>query len=98
MAIVSDKNPETLLRRIADGKPVEPENYLDMVMTEWLPRQHQNEKYASALNALAQRFEQRHGERWLRDALAAPPSQRGTDGLAALAQAVQANLADETDR
>ena len=77
---------------------MEPENYLDMIMTEWLPRQQVSEKYASALRELAQRFEQRHGDPWLSEALAAKPSQRRTEGLAALSEAVQANLTDDTDR
>jgi CHAT domain-containing protein/predicted negative regulator of RcsB-dependent stress response len=87
-----------LLRRIAEGKPVEPEQYLDMAVTDWLPRQQDGGKYAAALNELAVRFEERHGDRWLRDALAARPSQRRSEGLGALSKAVEANLTDATDR
>lgn len=67
-------------------------------MTEWLPRQHESEKCAAALNALAQRFIEQHGDPWLHDALAVRPSQRRAEGLAALSDAVQANLTDATDR
>ena len=35
---ISDKNPEPLLRSIDEGETVEPEGYLDMAVTEWLPR------------------------------------------------------------
>ena len=50
------------------------------------------------LGALAAGFEERHGDRWLRDVLAARRSETLVAGLAALAEAVQANLADESDR
>lgn len=76
---------------------MEPESYLDVAVTKWLPRRWENANYESALDALATRFEERHGDRWLRDVLAAQRSERLAAGLAALAEAVQANLADESE-
>jgi CHAT domain-containing protein len=74
---------------------VEPESYLGVAVTEWLPRRWEGEKYERVLTELATRFEQRHGDRWLRDMLAARRSKRLDAGMAALAKAVQANLADD---
>jgi CHAT domain-containing protein/cytochrome c-type biogenesis protein CcmH/NrfG len=98
LATLSDKHPEGLLRRIDEGKPVEPEQYLDLAVIEWLPRQRDSEKFASALSALGSRFEERHGDRWLHDALALGPSHRRAAGLTALSEAVEANLTDATDQ
>jgi CHAT domain-containing protein len=94
----SDKDPESLLRRLAAGQEVEPEEYLDMAVIEWLPRRSQSDKYERALRALAVRFEERHGDRWLRDLLASKPGNGLTQGLGTLSEAVRANLADESDR
>ena len=77
---------------------MEPESYLDVAVTEWLPRRWESGKYARVLGALAAGFEERHSDRWLRDVLAARRSETQLAGLAALAEAVQANLADESDR
>ncbi|SPE35325.1 conserved hypothetical protein [Candidatus Sulfopaludibacter sp. SbA6] len=77
---------------------MEPESYLDVAVTEWLPRRWDSGKYERVLSALAAGFEQRHGDRWLRDVLAARRSERLAAGLAALAEAARANLADESDR
>jgi len=77
---------------------VEPESYLDVAVTRWLPRRWEHANYERALTALATRFEERHGDGWLRDELAARRSERLAAGLAALAEALQANLADESDR
>jgi CHAT domain-containing protein/tetratricopeptide (TPR) repeat protein len=94
----SDKDPDSLLRRLAAGQEVEPEEYLDMVVIEWLPRRSQNDKYERALRALAVRFEEQHGDLWLHDVLASKPGKRLTQGLVTLSEAVQANLATESDR
>src|SRR5260370_7318980 len=91
-------DPEMLLRRIDAGEDVEPESYLDVAVVEWLPRRWEDAKYERALVALATRFEKRHNDRWLRDVLAARRSERLVTGLAALSEAVRANLADESDR
>jgi CHAT domain-containing protein len=80
------------------GEAVEPESYLDVAVTKWLPRRWENADYERALEALASRFDERHSDRWLHDMLAAKRSERLTAGLAALAEAVSANLADESDR
>lgn len=93
-----DKNPELLLRRLDTGLEVEAENYLNVAVIHWLPRRKQDERYERALSALATRFEKQHGDRWLRDLLASRASSQSTRGLAALSEAVQANLADESDR
>jgi hypothetical protein len=58
-----------------------------------------SDKYERALRALAVRFEERHGDRWLRDLLvSSKPGKRLTQGLVTLSEAVRANLADESDR
>ena len=77
---------------------MEPESYLDVVVTKWLPRRWENANYDRALSALATRFEEQHRDRWLRDVLDARRSEKLVAGLAALAEAAQANLADESDR
>jgi CHAT domain-containing protein len=77
---------------------VEPESYLDMAVTKWLPRRWENGGYERALEALASRLEERHGDRWLHDVLTAKRSDRLAAGLAGLAEAASANLADESDR
>jgi len=76
---------------------VEPENYLDVAVTRWLPRRWENASFQRALHALAARLEDRHHDRWLRDILAAGRSDRLIRSQAALAEAAQANLADESD-
>jgi CHAT domain-containing protein len=81
-----------LLPRLSAGEDVEPESYLDMAVTKWLPRRDEAQ-YAQALAALANGFEERHHDPWLRDVLAVKRS----EGLQALADAAQANLADESD-
>lgn len=94
----SDNDPVSLLRRLAGGQEVGPEEYLDMAVTEWLPRRSQSDKSESPLRALALRFEQQHGDRWLCDWLASKPGNRLTQGLVTLSEAVRANLAAESDR
>jgi CHAT domain-containing protein len=86
------------LRRIERGEDVEPEIYLDVAVTKWLPRRWQDAKFERALSALAIRFDERHRDRWLRDVLASRRRRRAEQGLAALSAAVEANLADESDR
>jgi CHAT domain-containing protein/predicted Zn-dependent protease len=96
---ISDKDPEGLLRRLAVGQEVEPENYLDVAVIEWLPRRRsESDQYGRALRALAVRFEEQHGDLWLRDMLASKPGSRLTQGLVTLSEAVRANRADESDR
>jgi CHAT domain-containing protein/tetratricopeptide (TPR) repeat protein len=91
-------DPELLLRSIERGEDVEPEIYLDVAVTKWLPSRWEDAKFERSLIALAIRFEERHRDRWLRDVLASRRSQRAEQGLAALSAAVEANLADEPDR
>jgi len=86
-----------LLNRIDRGEDVEAESYLDVVVTKWLPGRWESANYDRALHALATRFEERHHDRWLLDVLAVKRSEKLVAGLAALAEAVQANLADESD-
>jgi CHAT domain-containing protein len=76
---------------------VEPESYLDVAVTRWLPRRWENANYEAALHVLAGLFEERHHDRWLRDLLASRRSEGMVRSQAALAEAVQANLADESD-
>jgi CHAT domain-containing protein len=95
---ISDKNPARLLRSIERGEAVEPEEYLEVAVTEWLPRRWQGAGYQRALNELAKRFEEQHHDPWLRDLLAAERSESMVRGLAALAEAVEANLRDDTVR
>jgi len=97
LALISD-HPEKLLERIAGGAEIEPESYLDLAITEWLPRRWDSESYDRALTALAERFEERHGDQWLRDVLATPRSAEAASGLAMLAEALKGNLTDESDR
>jgi CHAT domain-containing protein/tetratricopeptide (TPR) repeat protein len=95
---ISDKNPDRLLQSIDKGEVVEPEEYLNVVVTEWLPRRWEAAKYERVLSALAERFVEQHNDPWLRDVLAANRSGGMIRGLVALAAAVEANSADETDR
>jgi CHAT domain-containing protein len=95
---ISDKTPDRLLRSIDSGETVEPEEYLDMAVTEWLPRRWEDVRYQRVLSELAKRFITQHNDPWLRDLLAAKRSEDMVRGLAALAAAVKANLSDETDR
>jgi CHAT domain-containing protein len=85
------------LQRIEHGEDVEPENYLELAVTQWLPRTPDCAECRRALDALAVRFEERHGDRWLHDVLAAKPGATLSAGLHSLAEAVRANLADESD-
>jgi len=85
-----------LLRGIDQGESVEPEEYLDVAVTEWLPLRWGGTRYERVLGALADRFVDQHHDQWLRDVLAAKPSEGMVRGLEALAQAVKANQRDET--
>jgi CHAT domain-containing protein len=95
---ISDKIPDRLLRSIDKGATVEPEEYLDIAVTEWLPRRWEDVRYQHVLDELAKRFIKQHNDPWLQDALAAKPTKDVVNGLTALAAAVKANLSDETDR
>jgi CHAT domain-containing protein len=97
LARISDR-PELLLQRIAGGDDVEPESYLDLAITEWLPRRSEDPNYERALNALAAQFQKRHGDPWLTDVLGAPQGPELVRGLAALAEALKGNLADESEK
>ena len=92
---VSDKSPEPLARALDAGEPVEPEGYLEVAITEWLPRRWENPGYEHALSGLARLLEERHHDRWLRDMLAVSRSDGAARGLRALADAVRANLSDD---
>jgi CHAT domain-containing protein len=77
---------------------VEPEEYLDVAVTQWLPKRWNRPASEGALEAMAARFAKRHGDRWLHDVLAAKRSAKMESGLQALAESVSANLADDSDR
>jgi tetratricopeptide (TPR) repeat protein len=94
---ISDKNPDRLLRSIEQGDAVEPEEYLDLAVTEWLPLRWEDTRYERVLTVLAGRFVEQHHDQWLRDVLAARRSEGMATGLKALAVAAEANLKDETD-
>jgi CHAT domain-containing protein/tetratricopeptide (TPR) repeat protein len=94
---ISDKNPDGLLRSIDQGEVVEPEEYLDVAVTDWLPLRWEDARYERVLSALADRFVEQHHDPWLRDVLAAKRSEGMVTGLKALAAAVDANLKDETE-
>jgi CHAT domain-containing protein len=86
---ISD-DPLALLRRIGRGEAVEPEDYLDVAAIRWLP--HRSDPASEqALQALALLFGNRHGDRWLRDALAARRSEELARGWEILAAAATAN-------
>ena len=95
---ISDKNPDRLLRSIDRGEVVEPEEYLDVAVTDWIPRRWEDARYERVLGALANRFVEQHHDPWLRDVLAAKRSEGMVTGLKSLAAALEANLKDETDR
>ena len=76
---------------------MEPENYLELAVTQWLPRTPDCVECRRALDALALRLEERHGDRWLRDVLAAKHSATLADGLRSLSEAVRANLGDRSE-
>jgi CHAT domain-containing protein len=97
VARVSDKDPEVLLRSIDKGELVEPEDYLNVALIEWLPHRCDNPRSEKALRTLADRFAAQHRDTWLRDVLATKCSDGTTRGLGALSAAIQANLADETE-
>ncbi|HTS66125.1 MAG TPA: CHAT domain-containing protein [Candidatus Acidoferrales bacterium] len=86
------------MKRIEAGEDVEPENYLEIAVTKWLPGWWGDPTRERALRWLGTRFEERHGDRWLSDVLAVRRSEKMSEGLSALAEAVQANGADEPDR
>jgi CHAT domain-containing protein/tetratricopeptide (TPR) repeat protein len=79
------------------GEFVEPEEYLDVAVTEWLPRRWEDPRYERVLTGLANRFVEQHHDPWLRDVLAAKRSEAMERGLKALAEAVKANLSDESN-
>ncbi len=87
-----------LLARIGRGEPVEAESYLDIAVSEWMPRRFDEPSYERALESLAVLFKDRHGDRWLADALAAGRGDRLSRGIAALAEAAKANQADESEK
>jgi CHAT domain-containing protein len=86
------------LRSIDRGEGVEPEDYLNVALTEWLPRRWDDANYDRALGVLAVRFVEQHGDRWLQDVLAAKRSEGLAVGLSTLAESVEANGADDPDR
>jgi CHAT domain-containing protein/tetratricopeptide (TPR) repeat protein len=72
------------------------EPLLDVAVTRWLPDVYasptpptQRQAYRAALGLLAREMVKRHGDHWLEEVLAAPPSPSLAPGLAALAQAVR---------
>ncbi|HTS63453.1 MAG TPA: CHAT domain-containing protein [Candidatus Acidoferrales bacterium] len=76
---------------------MEPEDYLNVAVVEWLPRRWEDARYERALGAVAERLVQQHGDLWLRDVMAARRSDGEIPGLRELAAATQANLEDETE-
>ena len=85
------------MHQLDRGIAVEPESYLDVVVSKWLPRRWESADYEHALQVLAGLFEERHHDPWLRDVLSSRRSDKLLRGQVALADAVQANLADESD-
>jgi len=80
------------------------EAYLEIAVTQWLPALFPAGTAAAprdkapewrALRLLADVLEGEHGNRWLRDFLAGPPSANFTAGVRALSQAVQTNAAGD---
>ena len=92
------EDPEILLTRIGRGEDVEPESFYDIALTRWLPRRSEGDRSARALETLAGLLEKRHHDRWLRDVLAVPRSERLQRGHVALSQAVEANREDDSGR
>jgi CHAT domain-containing protein len=76
---------------------VEAESYLDLAITEWLPRRWEDPAREAALTALAHLFEEQHGDHWLGDEMGARRSDGAVRGLNVLAVAVKANRADGVD-
>ncbi|MBI4907412.1 MAG: CHAT domain-containing protein [Acidobacteria bacterium] len=74
-----------------------PENYLEIAVSEWLPRRGEP-RVEAALMELARQFEASHQDRWLRDVLAATRPGQLQEGFAHLAAAAKANQSDETEK
>ena len=81
------------------------EEYLDTAIRQWLPALYPtgsskgplktSPPERSALEALARVLRQQHGDRWLEDLLASPPSLNFAEGLRELGRAVKANAAGD---
>lgn len=81
------------------------EEYLEVALREWLPALYParpakaplkpSAAESSALTALARILREQHGDRWLADLLASPPSPRFAAALTSLARAVKANAAGD---
>lgn len=90
------EDPLAFLVRLDSGdQALEPESYLNVAITRWLPRRWQAETYERALEKLAALYESRHRDRWLRDVLAARRSDALIGGLRNLGEALDANLSDD---
>ena len=79
------------------GEQIEPEAYLGIAVSEWLPHRSEGANYERVLTTLAERFVQKHRDSWLRDVLGSQRTGGGDRGLAALAAAIQANSADDSE-
>lgn len=90
-------DPAAFLRRIEQGDVVEPESYLDIAVTAWLPRRWEDAYLERALEKLASLFETRHRDRWLREMVSTPRNESLLPGLNALAQSLEANQGDQTE-
>src|SRR5262245_3502872 len=91
-------DPGRFLETLSSGEEVEPEYYLEIAIIHWLPLRWEDARTVQALDALARRFQTRHGDPWLRDLLASGKSDRLARGFAALAEAVRANRVSETEK
>ena len=97
LAQISD-DPARLPQRQAAGEQIEPEFYLSTAIVEWLPRRWDDAAAERALQILAKLFLERHGDPWLRDALAAGRGRQDAPGFAALAAGVSANSRRESEK
>src|SRR5262249_49894097 len=91
-------DPARFLESVSSGAVIEPEHYLGIAITDWLPPRWEDARTEQALKALAGLFLSRHRDPWLRDALASRKSDQLEQGFAALAAAVGANRVNESEK
>ena len=76
-----------------DALKVPDEEYLNLAVTNLLPRYYANggaDETGSILHRMAGEFTKRHGDSWLSDVLQTPHSPQAAEAFAAMAQAAQA--------
>ena len=86
---------------VAWGKLTAPdEEYLKAAVARLLPEYYSGDAAADddgkVLRRMADEFEARHGDTWLRDVLKTPHSRRAADAFGALRRAVEAETRDWT--